>query len=135
MGRRAKTRSGKKEAVVDEEAAIRAGASVKAIRTLDDVEQESADEFDTAKDRVLMGHTRHSAISDESDQEVLGVRVAGGSSDNDSGSDDDGEAFYSDSDNEKAPVWGDDGAWGKQKHNYYDADDIGSDSADDEVAA
>ncbi|KAJ2657354.1 something about silencing protein 10 [Coemansia sp. RSA 1199] len=133
MGRRAKTRSGKKEAVVDEEAAIRAGASVKAIRTLDDVEQESADEFDIAKDRVLLGHTRHSAISDESDQEVLGVRVAGGSSDNDSGSDDDGEAFYSD--NEKAPVWGDDGAWGKQKHNYYDADDIGSDSADDEVAA
>ncbi|KAJ2356214.1 something about silencing protein 10 [Coemansia sp. RSA 2618] len=143
MGRRAKTRSGKAPAAApDEEAAIRAGASVKAIRTWDDVEHESADEFDADKDRVLLGHTRHArhtAISDESDQEILGVRAAGSSSDNgslDSGDDDDDGAFYSDDGGkDKDADWAEDGAWGKQKHNYYDADDIGTDSEDDEAAA
>ncbi|KAJ1844358.1 hypothetical protein LPJ70_002983, partial [Coemansia sp. RSA 2708] len=103
MGRRAKKRSGAAATEpVDEDAAVRRGASVKAIRTWDDVEHESADEFDAAKDRVLIGHTKRRGRrgrgndSDESDQEVLGVRTAGGSSDEASSDDGDGDnaAFY-----------------------------------------
>ncbi|KAJ2385947.1 something about silencing protein 10 [Coemansia sp. RSA 2611] len=148
MGRRAKKRSGAAAAEpVDEDAAVRRGASVKAIRTWDDVEHESADEFDAAKDRVLIGHTKRRGRrgrgndSDESDQEVLGVRTAGGSSDEASSDDGDGDnaAFYSDSDANGSDVDEagamEDGAWGKQKHNYYDADDIGTDTDDDEAAA
>ncbi|KAJ2775118.1 something about silencing protein 10 [Coemansia nantahalensis] len=145
MARRQKKRSGKAApAVVDEDELVRRGASVKAIRTWDDVEHESADEFDAAKDKVLLGYDkrqqqrRRGADSDddaaagESDEEVLGVRAAGSSGeDSDDGS---GEAFYSDDEAERAGQ-PEDGAWGKQKYNYYDADDIGTDTDDDEAAA
>ncbi|KAJ2159042.1 something about silencing protein 10 [Coemansia sp. RSA 552] len=134
MARRSKQRSGAaQKAPVDEETLIRKGASVKAIRTLDDVEQESADEFDAAKDKVLLGIGRGGTTADdgESDEEVFGVRGAEDSSDDDgeaSGS----EEFYSDDEGAERT---EDGAWGKQKHSYYDADDIGTDSDDDEAAA
>ncbi|KAJ2646613.1 something about silencing protein 10 [Coemansia sp. RSA 1250] len=139
MGRRAKTRSRRAQAEPEDEATlIRKAASVNAIRTWDDVEHESADEFDAAKDRVLVGMgQQQDDASDESDEEVLGVHAADSASEGSSDGGDDNTAFYSDSDNDNDAQreWMEDGAWGKQKYNYYDADDIGSDSEDDEAAA
>ncbi|KAJ2808016.1 something about silencing protein 10 [Coemansia guatemalensis] len=146
MAGRSKKRSSKAPAdVADEDTLIRKGASVKAIRTWDDVEHESADEFEASKDKVLLGNKaglrrRGAASDDESDEEVLGVRAAGSSSEDssdDKSAEDDGEAFYSDdeegSDAKANAV--EEGAWGKQRYNYYDADDIGTDTDDDEAAA
>ncbi|KAJ2706865.1 something about silencing protein 10, partial [Coemansia spiralis] len=145
MARRQKGRSGKAAApAADEDELVRRGASVKAIRTWDDAEHESADEFEAGKDRVLVGFDRRQrqgrgagsgddGAAGESDEEVLGVRAAassGDDSDNDAG-----EAFYSDEDDEGPGGQAEDGAWGKQKYNYYDADDIGTDTDDDDAAA
>ncbi|KAJ1729610.1 something about silencing protein 10 [Coemansia biformis] len=142
MARRPKKRAGKAVAPVDEEELVRRGASVRAIKTWADVEHESADEFDASKDKVLVEYDkkrvgsgkrpgrRGGASDDESDEEVLGVRAAASSAEDSDGSD--GEAFYSDDDRAGQPQ---DGAWGKQKYNYYDADDIGTDTDDDEAAA
>ncbi|KAJ2848172.1 something about silencing protein 10 [Coemansia brasiliensis] len=139
MGRRQKTRSRKAQTEPEDEATlIRKAASIKAIQTWDDVEHESADEFDAAKDKVLVGMGRQKeAASDESDEEVLGVHAADSASEASSDDADDNTAFYSDSeqDDNAQREWMEDGAWGKQKYNYYDADDIGSDSEDDEAAA
>ncbi|KAJ2078277.1 something about silencing protein 10 [Coemansia sp. RSA 988] len=146
MAGRTKKRSSKAPAaVIDEDTLIRKGASVRAIKTWDDVEHESADEFDASKDKVLLGNKaglrRRGAASDnESDEEVLGVRAADSSSEDnsdDNSANEDGETFYSD-DDEGSGVKAnavEEGAWGKQRYNYYDADDIGTDTDDDEAAA
>ncbi|KAI8319641.1 hypothetical protein GQ54DRAFT_31172 [Martensiomyces pterosporus] len=143
MGRRSKKHSSKLSSATpeDEEAGIRRAASIKAVKTWDDVEHDSEDDFDDSRDKVLLGYdkklAKHDGLSDdESDEEVFGVRVA----ESDDGSDgDDGAGstqFYSDEDDDDKPAADDeDGAWGKQKYNYYDADDIGTDTDDDEAAA
>ncbi|KAJ2394762.1 something about silencing protein 10, partial [Coemansia sp. RSA 2559] len=145
MGGRSKGKSHRKgrPAPADEETLVRKGASVKAIRTWDDAEKDSDDDFDASRDKVLLGYDKNLArrgnASDyDSDQEVLGVDMADDSSEGDSEDVDDAE-FYSD-ENEDPKKGGkgkqfEDGAWGKQKYNYYDADDIGTDTDDDEAAA
>ncbi|KAJ2656863.1 something about silencing protein 10 [Coemansia sp. RSA 1200] len=147
-GRSKKKASGKRQSEpLSEEALIRKGASVKAIRTWDDAEKDSDDEFDASRDKVLLGYDQslrkhgNGQTSDyESDQEVFGVDAASddASSEADDDNADDAE-FYSDEDDSPrkggAGRQADDGAWGKHKDNYYDADDIGTDSDDDEAAA
>lgn len=126
----------------DEDMLIRRGASVKAIKTWDDVEQESADEFDSSRDKVLLDYDRKKARKDgglsdnESDEEVFRVNMADSSS-SDIGEDEDGKGeFYSDTEADDQDDQDDEeGAWGKHKYNYYDADDIGEDTDDDEAAA
>ncbi|KAJ1663124.1 something about silencing protein 10 [Coemansia sp. RSA 1813] len=147
MGGRSKGKSHSKRrsAPADEEMLVRKGASVKAIRTWDDAEKDSDDEFDAVRDKVLLGYDkrqgrRGNASDFESDQEVLGVDIANDSSDAGSGNEDADDAeFYSDENDESGKSGKgkqlEDGAWGKQKHNYYDADDIGTDTDDDEAAA
>ncbi|KAJ1999157.1 something about silencing protein 10, partial [Coemansia thaxteri] len=129
-GRSKKQRSGSRPAAapVDEDVAVRRAASVKAIKTWDDVEHDSADDFDHSRDKVLVGYDRrlakHDGSSDfDSDEEVLRVGAAASSESDasDSGDDDDAQAA--------------DGAWGSHKANYYNADDIGTDTDDDEAAA
>ncbi|KAJ1962191.1 something about silencing protein 10 [Dipsacomyces acuminosporus] len=135
----------------DEETSIRKGGSIKAIKTWQDVEHDSDDDFDDSRDKVLLDYDRklskHDGLSGgESDEEVFGVKAAGSSSEVSEDDDDDAgnTQFYSDDDEEEeeeeednAGEYGDDGdgAWGKQKYNYYDADDIGTDTDDDEAAA
>ncbi|KAJ1827494.1 something about silencing protein 10 [Coemansia sp. RSA 2599] len=151
MVKRSKKRSGKSEGPVDEDILIKRGASVKAIKTWNDVEHDSDEEFDASRDKVLLGfdkkQARNADTSDnESDQEVFGM-AADQSSDDEAaqGSDSDAHAdFYSDEDeegdnddedeDEKAGAELDEGAWGKEKYNYYDADDYGTDSGDDDAA-
>ncbi|KAJ2642926.1 something about silencing protein 10 [Coemansia sp. RSA 1694] len=143
-GRSKKHRSSKAAAAPeDEQTLIRRGASVKAIKTWDDVEHDSADEFDHSRDKVLLGYdkklAKHDGTSDfDSDEEVLKVNMANSSDGEEDVSDAEGE-FYSDDDDKKKKKGADsrfeDGSWGKQKYNYYDADDIGSDAYDDEAAA
>ncbi|KAJ2699848.1 something about silencing protein 10 [Coemansia sp. IMI 209128] len=140
MGGRSKKQHSRKAAAEpeDEQTLIRRGASVKAIKTWDDVEHDSADEFDHSRDKVLLGYdkklAKHDGASDfDSDEEVLKVNMRANSSSEDEVSDADEGEFYSDQ--EKKKPGPEDGAWGKQKYNYYDADDIGDDSNDDEEAA
>ncbi|KAJ2746341.1 something about silencing protein 10 [Coemansia sp. BCRC 34301] len=140
-GRSKKHRSSKAAEPEDEQTLIRRGASIKAIKTWDDVEHDSADEFDHSRDKVLLGYdkklAKHDGTSDfDSDEEVLKVSMANASSDEEDASDAAGE-FYSDTEDKKRKkdTRLEDGAWGNQKYNYYDADDIGSDSLDDEDAA
>ncbi|KAJ2614109.1 something about silencing protein 10 [Coemansia sp. RSA 1365] len=146
MAGRSKKRSSRAPApVADEATLIRKGASVKAIRTWDDAEHESADEFDASKDKVLLGSSsklrrRGAASDDESDEEVLGVRAAASSSEDDSednSAEGESEVFYSDDEEGSGTKANavEEGAWGKQRYNYYDADDIGTDTDDDEAAA
>ncbi|KAJ1719052.1 something about silencing protein 10 [Coemansia erecta] len=150
MAGRSKKRAGKRSgntatAEVDEQTAVRRGGSVKAIRTWNDVEHDSDEDFDDSRDKVLLDYDRRTArrgrdehSGSESDNEVFGVTAAdsdgesGGSgedSDNDNG-------FYNDSDggSDGKGAQFDDGAWGKQRENYYFADDMGEDSADDDAA-
>ncbi|KAJ2443314.1 hypothetical protein GGF42_006679, partial [Coemansia sp. RSA 2424] len=74
-GRSKKHRSSKAAAAPeDEQTLIRRGASVKAIKTWDDVEHDSADEFDHSRDKVLLGYdkklAKHDGTSDfDSDEE------------------------------------------------------------------
>ncbi|KAJ2720937.1 something about silencing protein 10 [Coemansia sp. Benny D115] len=124
-------RSTKHTEHVDEGTLVKRGASVKAIKSWADVEHDSEEEFDTSKDKVLLsydkriarGANRKNASDDDDDdedaeQEVFGVSDAGSSSDEDSGNNNEPE----------------EGAWGKKGYNYYDADDFGTDSEDDEAA-
>ncbi|KAJ2756494.1 something about silencing protein 10 [Coemansia pectinata] len=140
MGGRSKKHSRKAAAEPeDEQTLVRRGASVKAIKTWDDVEHDSADEFDHSRDKVLLGYdkklAKHDGTSDfDSDEEVLKVNMRANSSSEDEVSDADEGEFYSDQEKKKKSSL-EDGAWGKQKYNYYDADDIGSDTGDDEDAA
>ncbi|KAI7821145.1 Sas10 C-terminal domain-containing protein [Kickxella alabastrina] len=149
MGGRSKKRSSKGgyKAPVDEESLIKKGASIKAIKTWNDVEHDSDEEFDASRDKVLLGfdkkmnkHSRKAGLSDEeSDQEVFGVTAAGSSGEEDKDEDSaaaDSDNFYSDEEdeNKKKDSRFEDGAWGKQKHNYYDADDYGSNTDDDDEA-
>ncbi|KAJ2889924.1 hypothetical protein IWW38_004415, partial [Coemansia aciculifera] len=77
MGGRSKKnhRSGRAAAEPeDEQTLVRRGASVKAIKTWDDVEHDSADEFDHSRDKVLLGYdkklSKHDGTSDfDSDEE------------------------------------------------------------------
>ncbi|KAJ1800513.1 something about silencing protein 10 [Coemansia sp. RSA 2399] len=145
MGGRSKGKSHSKRrpAPADEETLVRKGASIKAIRTWDDAEKDSDDDFDASRDKVLLGYDKNlarrgNASDHDSDQEVLGVDMADDSSEAD-GEDVDDAEFYSD-ENDASKKGGkgkrfEDGAWGKQKFNYYDADDIGTDTDDDEAAA
>ncbi|KAJ2834786.1 something about silencing protein 10 [Coemansia furcata] len=141
MGGRSKKQHSRKAATEpeDEQTLIRRGASVKAIKTWDDVEHDSADEFDHSRDKVLLGYdkklAKHDGTSDfDSDEEVLKVKMRVNSSSEDEVSDADEGEFYSDNEQKKKSGI-EDGSWGKQKYNYYDADDIGTDSNDDEDAA
>ncbi|KAJ2236619.1 something about silencing protein 10 [Coemansia sp. RSA 1722] len=143
MVKRSKKRSAKSEKPVDEDILIKRGASVKAIKTWNDVEHDSDEEFDASRDKVLLGFDKRNsrkadASDNESDQEVFGMAAEQSSGDEAADDSDNGSqtGFYSDEDNEdhKADQEQDDGAWGKEKHNYYDADDYGTDSGDDDAA-
>ncbi|KAJ2530289.1 hypothetical protein EV175_007309, partial [Coemansia sp. RSA 1933] len=86
-GSKRKSQGKRRAAPVDDETLIRKGASVKAIRTWDDTEKDSDDEFDASRDKVLLGYDkklarRGNASDNDSDQEVLGVDMADDSSEN-----------------------------------------------------
>ncbi|KAJ1988187.1 something about silencing protein 10 [Coemansia spiralis] len=147
MGGRSKkiSRSKRLQEPIDEDALVRKRASVKAIKTWNDVAHDSEDEFDASRDKVLLEYEnkvskRNNKASDyESDEEVFGVTMADSFSEAGESEDDVDADFYSD-ENEDTKDGGsgpqiEEGAWGKQKYNYYDADDIGTDSDDDEAAA
>ncbi|KAJ1945931.1 something about silencing protein 10 [Linderina macrospora] len=65
----------------------------------------------------------------------MAVKTANLSSSESEQDDEEEDNFYSGGEDEAAENEDEDGAWGKQKYNYYDADDIGTDTDDDEAAA
>ncbi|KAI8868961.1 hypothetical protein GQ42DRAFT_156621 [Ramicandelaber brevisporus] len=89
----------------DEYYADRKKASIKAIRTLDDVEQDSEDEFHDQRDRLMLGRHGASATGDSDDdmgytaknESVYNVRYA-------DDSDDDEAGYGSDLDEEEARI-------------------------------
>ncbi|KAJ2362390.1 something about silencing protein 10, partial [Coemansia sp. RSA 2607] len=149
MAGRSKKRAGKRSSnastgEVDEQTAVKRGGTVQAIRTWNDVEHDSDEDFDDSRDKVLLDYDRRTArrsggnddSGSESDGEVFGVTAADSDDQSDGESDGSGGNFFADSDDgdNDRDARLDDGAWGKQRENYYFADDMGEDSADDDAA-
>ncbi|KAJ1939627.1 something about silencing protein 10, partial [Linderina pennispora] len=143
MAGHTKKRSGRRtaNAVEETDMDIRKASRVDAVDRYEDMEQDSEDEFIASRDKVLLGHdrrlARHDGGSDnESDEEVMAVKTANlSSSEEDEEDEESEEDFYSGGEDAEQELEDEDGAWGKQKYNYYDADDIGTDTDDDEAAA
>ncbi|KAI7882154.1 hypothetical protein K492DRAFT_206319 [Lichtheimia hyalospora FSU 10163] len=111
---------GKKKAPVFRDASAKKknedeGASIKAIRTWDDIEHDSEDEFHDRRGKVLLEDDADND-DEESDAEVYGL-----------GSDEEEEEELSDDDivpaNKDDSEEEEDQTWGKSKQAYYDADE------------
>ncbi|KAL1923775.1 uncharacterized protein VTP21DRAFT_8755 [Calcarisporiella thermophila] len=111
------------------------GSKIKAIRTWDDVEHDSEDEFFEKRDKILLEDEAPQADEDESEEEVFGIDVPDSDEEEEEEEEEEAPSGESSSaeDEDEAPDY--DRAWGSSKKAYYDADEASDlDEAKEEEA-